>query len=181
MNEKKSTIHLVPSFHYDIEYLLPKESYLEISFRNLLEAHRLMKKYPNYSYRVEQVFLLEQFFCEYPSLLEDFRQFAREGRFEVAAGMYAMADINLSSGESIMRQLLMGKRWVQKKLGLTPRVLDMGDCTGHPASMPQIAKTCGYDYFVFERAIDDVNRKCEIRWRGIDGPEISTYWLAGLG
>ncbi len=178
MSTSTKTIHLVPSFHYDIEYLLTEGAYLEICYEILLEAHRLLSKYPDYTYRVEQVFLLEKFFQEYPSLQDDFRRFAGEGRFEVAAGMYSMGDINMSSGESILRQLITGKTWCQKNLNLTPRVLDMGDCTGHPASMPQIAKTCGYDYFTFERAIDDVNRKCEIRWKGIDGTELSTYWLA---
>ena len=175
---RQIVIHLVPSFHYDIEYLLSEGPYLEICFQNLLEAHRLLSNYPEYSFRVEQVYLVERFFQEYPSLLNDFRRFAREGRFEAAAGMYAMADINMSSGESIIRQLAVGKRWCRDVLKLEPRALDMGDCTGHPAQMPQIARVCGYDYFVFERATDDVKRKCEIRWQGIDGTEIPAYWLA---
>ena len=173
--------HLVPSFHYDIEYLLPKGAYQEICFENLLEVHRLLKEYPNYTFRVEQVFLLEEFFTEYPSLTDDFRRFAQEGRFEVVAGMYSMADINMPSGESILRQLVIGKHWCEGILGVTPRVLDMGDCTGHPAQMPQIAGHCGYDYYLFERAVDDVERQCEIRWRGIDGTEIPTYWLGVHG
>ncbi|NLX05051.1 MAG: hypothetical protein GXY33_07900 [Phycisphaerae bacterium] len=181
MSASRRTVHLVPSFHYDIEYLLADGPYFEICFENLLEAHRLLKAYPNYTFRVEQVSLLERFFQEYPSRLEDFREFARQGRFEVTAGMYAMADINMSSGESILRQLVVGKDWTRRVLGLTPRVLDMGDCTGHPASMPQIARIAGYDYFAFEQAIDDVNRKCEIRWRGIDGTELPTWWLAVYG
>ncbi len=181
MSEGISVVNVVPSFHYDIEYLLPIDAYMEICFQNLLEAHRLLNEYPEYTYRIEQTFLLEQFFREYPSLREDFQRFADEGRFEVASGMYAMADINMASGESILRQLTVGKQIAKKLLGLNPVVLDMGDCTGHPASMPQIAKHCGYKYFVFERAIDDVNRKCEIRWKGIDGTEILTYWLAVYG
>ncbi len=59
--------------------------------------------------------------------------------------------------------------------------MDAGDCTGHPAQMPQIARICGYDYYVFQRAVDDVGRKSEIRWLGIDGTEIPTYWLAVIG
>ena len=33
----------VPSFHYDIEYLLPEAPYLEICFENLVEGHRLLR------------------------------------------------------------------------------------------------------------------------------------------
>lgn len=37
-NSSEKHIHLVPSFHYDIEYLLPEGPYLEVSLRNLVEA-----------------------------------------------------------------------------------------------------------------------------------------------
>jgi len=172
------TLHLVPQFHYDIEYLLPVEPYLEACFENLREAHRLLAAHPEYTYLVEQAFLLEQFLQEYPSLAHDFRGWVEEGRLEIASGMYAMADINMPSGESILRQLVIGKRWCENHLEYTPIVLNMGDCTGHPAQMPQIAKHCGYEFFVFMRAVDDVKRKSEIAWQGIDGTEIATYWLA---
>ena len=174
---RKRTIHLVPHFHYDIEYLLPMEPYLEICFENLVEAHRLLRKYPRYTFLVEQVFLMEQFLNDYPSLASDMAQWAREGRLEIASGMYAMADINMASGESILRQLVVGKKWCAQKLGCGARVLNMGDCTGHPAQMPQIARHCGYDYFVFMRAVDTESRKSEILWKGIDGTELKTCWL----
>ncbi|MBN1555273.1 MAG: hypothetical protein JXA11_11050 [Phycisphaerae bacterium] len=175
------TIHLVPSFHYDIEYLLPLGAYMEISLANLLEAHRLLKKHPRYTFRVEQVYLLDTFLREYPSLVEDMRRFAAEGRLEVSSGMYSMADINMSGGEAILRNLLVGKRWCREQLGIEPTVLDMGDCIGHPASMPQITATTGYDYFLFFRAVDSRERNSEIRWEGIDGTVIPTYWLSLVG
>ena len=181
MDDEAVAIHLVPSFHYDIEYLLSEEQYLEICFRNLLEAHRLLKSYDNYTFRVEQTYLLERFFQEYPSLLKDFAVFAAQGRVEVASGMYTMGDINMSSGESIIRQLVTGKTWCREHIGAEAKVLDMGDCNGHSAQMPQIARICRYEYFVFLRAVDDPARRCEIRWRGIDGSEISTYWLGVNG
>jgi len=174
-------VHLVPSFHYDVEYLLAEGPYLEICFQNLLEAHRLLSTYPQYTFRVEQTYLLERFLQEYPSLSDDLRRFARQGRLEVASGMYTMADLNMPSGESIVRQLVVGKRLCGRLLGVEPFVLDAGDCTGHPAQMPQIARICGYRYYTFQRAVDNVGRKCEIIWRGIDGTEVPTYWLAVIG
>ena len=80
----RTTIHLVPQFHYDIEYLLPREPYLEVSFENLLEAHRLLSSDPQYTYLVEQTFLLEQFLREYPSLTAELRKYIAEGREEAA-------------------------------------------------------------------------------------------------
>ena len=172
------TLHLVPQFHYDIEYLLPLEPYLEVCFENLLEARRLAGLHPDFTYLVEQVFLLEQFFREYPSLLPEFRAMAEAGRFEVSSGMYAMADQNMPSGESLLRQMTVGKAWCEGDLGHTPRAFNAGDCTGAGPQFPQMIRHCGYDYYVFMRAVDDPARKSEVRWRGIDGTEVPTYWLA---
>ncbi|HRU07016.1 MAG TPA: hypothetical protein P5137_14715, partial [Candidatus Brocadiia bacterium] len=172
------TLHLVPQFHYDVEFLLPLEPYLEACYENLLEAHRLLTLYPDYTYLVEQVFLMESFLAEYPSLLPDFKKAAAEGRFEMASGMYTMADQNMPSGESLIRQLVVGKRWCQETLGLSPRVFNAGDCTGAGAQFPQIMRHCGYDSYVFMRAVDEPTRKAEILWRGLDGSEVNAYWLA---
>ena len=175
---KKKTLHLVPQFHYDIEYLLPLEPYLEACFENLLEAHRLLVKHEDYTYLVEQAFLMEQFFREYPSLVDDFRRCAREGRFEMASGIYAMADQNMPSGESLVRQMVVGKKWCEETFGVSPSVFNAGDCTGACAQFPQIVTHCGYDRYVFMRAVDDCNRKSEVLWRGLDGTEVPAWWLA---
>ena len=172
------TLHLVPQFHYDIEYVLPLEPYIEVCFENLLEARRLAGLRPEFTYLVEQVFLLEQFFREYPSLLPEFRAMAEEGRFEVSTGMYSMADQNMPSGESLLRQMTVGKAWCEANLGHTPRVFNAGDCTGAGPQFPQMIRHCGYDYYVFMRAVDDPDRKSEVLWKGLDGTEIPTYWLA---
>jgi alpha-mannosidase len=181
MTDKK-TLHLVPQFHYDIEYLLPLEAYLEPVFENLLEAHRLLSRHEDYTYLIEQAFLLEQFMREYPDRFADFRKFAAEGRLDISSGMYAMADQNMPSGESLVRQLVVGKAWCEGHLGASPTVFNAGDCTGACAQFPQLIRHCGYDTFVFMRAVDEPDRKAEILWKGIDGTEVFAYWMsAGYG
>jgi len=174
----KTTIHIIPQFHYDLEYILTLEEYMEISFNNLLEAHRILSKYDEYTFMVEQVVLFESFLLEYPSLRNDFKKWALEGRFTLASGMYTMADVAIPSGESLIRQLITGIKWSEKNLGgYRPICLNNGDCPGGHRQMPQISKHCGYDYYIFERGIDDHRRKSEFIWTGIDGTEIKTYWL----
>jgi len=125
--KEEYTIHLVPQFHYDVEYLKTYEDYLPIVFDNLLEAHKILSHYPEYSFLVEQVLLLEVFFKEYPKLLPDFKRFAEEKRLEVSAGFYIMADLNMPSGESLVRQLVYGRKWLKENLGFYPKVFHGGD------------------------------------------------------
>ena len=179
MSMSKRTIHLVPQFHHDIEYLLPMEPYLEICYDHLRTAHRMLSRRPDYAFVVEQVFLMERFFAEYPSFAEAFRRHAAEGRLELAPGMYTTCDFNMPSGESFFRQALVGRRWCEANLGCVSRVMNASDCTGSTAQLPQMAKLCGYEYIVFERAVDDASRMSEILWRGLDGAETPTVWLPG--
>ena len=36
---------------------------------------------------------------------------------ELSGGYYVMADLNMPSGESILRQILCGRRWLEEHLG----------------------------------------------------------------
>ena len=66
-----------------MEYLKAYGEYLPIVFDNLIEAHQILSAFPEYSFLVEQVLPLEEFFKKYPELLPDFRRFAQEGRWEI--------------------------------------------------------------------------------------------------
>jgi alpha-mannosidase len=94
-----------------VEYLKAYYEYLPIVFDNLIEAHQILSAFPEYSFLVEQVLSLEEFFKKYPELLPDFRKFVQEGRLELSGGYCVTADLNMPSGESLLRQILYGRRW----------------------------------------------------------------------
>ncbi len=174
-------IHLVPSFHYDVGYVCPEDSYLEICYDILREALRLLRTNEDYTFRIEQTFMLERFIQEYPSLLPELKEFAKSGRLELSPGSFCTPDLNIPSGESLIRNCVIGKRWSEKYLGAQAEVLDVGDSFGVPVQFPQIACICGYKFCTLFRAIDDMNRKCEISWQALDGTTMPTYWLSGIG
>ena len=176
-SKQEYTIHLVPQFHYDVEYLKTYQSYLPIVLDNLLEAYKILSSHPQYTFLVEQTLLLEEFFKKYPELLLHFKRFAEEKRLEVSAGFYVMADLNMPSGESLVRQLVYGRKWLKKNFGLYPKVFHGGDCTGHNAQLPQIITKCGYSYYIFGRAIDRMEHEADFIWEGIDGTKVKTHWM----
>ena len=172
------SVHVVPTFHYDVAYLKSYGEYLPACFEILDQALRLLQEHPAYRFLIEQVILLEEYCRHRPDAMQRLRQFAAEGRVEVAPGMYVMPDMNHPDLDSLYMQVKLGKDWLAKYLGIDPKVCWIADCWGHPSQLPQILKQCGYDYYVFWRCMRRDVRRNDFHWRALDGTTIRTHWLA---
>lgn len=173
-----SVIHLIPSFHYDVVYLKGYEEYLEISFANLREALRILEVSPAYTFLVEQVILLQEFWERCPEHREALRRVAGEGRLEVSPGMYVMPDMNHPDGESLFRQVELGRAWLREHLGLDPECCWIADCWGHHAQLPQVLTQAGYRTYFFWRCMRPEAMTSHFLWQGLDGTRLRTHWLA---
>lgn len=73
--------------------------------------------------------------------------------------MWLEADCNLISGESMIRQIIYGKRFFKEEFGVENRVLWLPDVFGYSAAMPQIMRKSGIDYFMTTKiAWNDTNQ-----------------------
>ncbi len=174
MNAERKIIHVAPNFHYDVEYLKTYEVYRDMCLDNIVEAVRLLKENPGYTFMMEQVILLKEFWEKYPQFRQDLSEFIRQGRFEIACGMYCMPDMNIPSGESLIEQIREGKKWLKEMFAVDVRVCWIADCFGQHPQLPQLVKKCGYDYYFFSRGATD-NEQGDFIWKGIDGSEIITH------
>ena len=147
------------------------------SFSTVLE---LMRRYPEYKFMSSQAFLYKNLKEEAPEVYEQVKERIAEGRWECEGAMWVEADCNLSSGESLVRQVLYGKNFFQQEFGVENRVLWLPDVFGYSAAMPQILRKSGVDWFVTSKiSWNDTNRMPydTFRWRGIDGTEINTQFI----
>lgn len=170
------TVHIVPSFHYDVAYLDTQDGYLPRALANLLAMLDLLRAQPDYTFVVEQVILLEALLVRNHDLLPELRSLAQGGRLEIACGMYVMPDMNVPSGESLIRQAVRGQRWLQTRLGVTATTCWIADCWGHPSSLPGILRHCGYSRYIFWRGKQSWLTSSEFRWRGLDGSTLLCHW-----
>lgn len=88
-----------------------------------------------------------------------------------------MLDVNMPGGESFIRQVLYGKGYYRKALGVDVTVGWQLDTFGHHAQMPQLLKLAGYQSFWFFRGVADWSVPAEFFWEGLDGSQIPAYWL----
>ena len=120
---------------------------------------------------------IRPFLERYPSEAAAFREFLAQGRLQIAGGTDTMHDNNTPSGESIVRQYLLGKSYFREKLGYDVTTGWALDTFGHNAQMPQILKLAGMKSYWFQRGVSSPDTPSEFLWQGIDGTEVPAFWL----
>ena len=90
---------------------------------------------------------------KYPELFESVKQSIAQGRWSVVGGQWVEPDETMSSGESLIRQFLVGHDYYSKNLDInTIDIAWSPDMfTGHPVSLPKIYADCGIQNYVFSR------------------------------
>lgn len=174
---RDDTAMIIPHTHWEGAVFKTRDEYLEVGLPNILKALYLLKKYPKYRFVLDQMCYVRPFLERYPSEAAAFREFLAQGRLQIAGGTDTMHDNNVPSGESIVRQYLLGKSYFREKLGYDVTTGWALDSFGHNAQMPQILKLAGMKSYWFQRGVSDANTPSEFLWQGIDGTQIPAFWL----
>jgi alpha-mannosidase len=121
------------------------------------------------------------------------------GTFNISSGGIVSADNLLSHGEAFIRNYLIGRQWVEKTLGITPRLqMWIPDDFGHDAQLPIVLQAMGFMGAGFWRipagigspdvaygpspnapsVILTSNGGLDFTWYAADGSSIQAHWLA---
>ncbi len=170
--------------HIDVAWWWTVAQTREKVVRSFATVLKLMEEFPSYKFMSSQPVLYYFLKQRYPELYEKIRQRVAEGRWEVEGGMWLEADCNLTSGESLVRQFLHGKRFFREEFGKDNKILWLPDVFGYSGALPQIMKRSGIDYFMTTKLswnqINSIPNDTFI-WRGIDGSEVLTHLITTLG
>ena len=177
----KPVIAAVGSTHIDVAWLWRYEQTREKAIRSFATAIRLIDKYPEYIFMCSQPQLYDFVKQDDPALYEEIRKRVAAGRWEVEGAMWVEADTNLTGGESLVRQILFGKRFFKEEFGKNCEVLWLPDVFGYSAALPQILKKSGVPYFMTTKISWNEFNKLPydtFYWRGIDGSEVLSHFIA---
>ncbi len=170
--------------HIDVAWWWTVAQTREKVVRSFATVLKLMEEYPEYKFMSSQpvlYYFLEQ---RYPELLEKIKERVKEGRWEPEGGMWLEADCNLTSGESLVRQFVYGKRYFKDTFGVDNKILWLPDVFGYSGALPQIMKKSGIDYFMTTKlAWNQINAipNDSFLWKGIDGSEVLTHLITTTG
>ncbi|MGO4538066.1 alpha-mannosidase [Paenibacillus sp. 2TAB19] len=169
------TIHAVGHAHIDLAWLWPIRETIRKGARTFSTALRMLERYPDYVFGASQPQLYDWMKRNYPKLYEEIVQRVNEGRWEPQGAMWVEADTNVPGGESLVRQLLYGKRFFQQEFGQEMKSLWMPDVFGYTASLPQLLKKAGVDFMMTQKlSWSSYNRHPHhtFMWEGIDGSQV---------
>jgi len=171
--------HLIPHTHWDREWFLPRAAFharLVPMFDELMD--RLQADAALRTFLLDgQTVLVEDYLRARPDRENDVRALVKTGRLQVGP-WYVLADELIPSGESLIRNLLLGAADAER-LGGRLDVLYSPDAFGHPAVLPTLAREFGLKYGVLWRGLggEPGQEKDFFRWRGPDGRDILLWHL----
>ncbi|MBK7978002.1 MAG: hypothetical protein IPK07_33710 [Deltaproteobacteria bacterium] len=130
---------LSQSSHLDLNFLDTFDGYWEKAVRDVLRASfAILDEQPGYRYSVAEVAWLRRYWDEHPESRDSVRRLASSGALHVVGGGLSSPDSLLPGDESLIRDFLLGIRWTQEHLGVTPRAAWVPDSFGHAPSLPSI-------------------------------------------
>lgn len=177
---KQFTIRAVGNSHIDMAWLWPWTETVEVVRNTFQSVLDLMREYPDFKFTMSSARTYEWMQEKYPDLFAQIQQRVKEGRWEIIGGMWVEPDLNLPAGESLVRQILVGKRYFQKTFGVDVNIGWNPDSFGYNWQLPQIYKRSGIDYFVTQKlmwAHEFTTFPYKMFWwQSPDGSRILTYF-----
>ncbi|MCG2678759.1 MAG: hypothetical protein L6455_02150 [Kiritimatiellae bacterium] len=162
-------IFLIPRSHedwwdYTCVYLF------ECLIKNVL---RIMKEQPSLRWTFEQAGLLYLYWHLHPEDRATLTRYVRQGRMEICLP-WVLFYGHFDSGETILQNLLMAKKWVESTFGVSPEVVCRSDTDGQPSMMPQLANLAGAKYLCTSNmyGVKPVELGTQFRWSSADGSEV---------
>jgi alpha-mannosidase len=176
---QQATLHLTGNSHIDAAWLWPWTETVDVVKRTFGTALQLMYEYPEYTYTQSAAAYNEWIADKYPEMNAEIARRIKEGRWEIVGGMWVEPDLNMPDGESLVRQLLVGKRWFKQQYGVDTRIGWNPDSFGYTWQLPQIYKKSGIDYFVTQKMAWCDTNQLPFKffwWESPDGSKVLTYF-----
>ena len=174
-----TSIRLTGNSHIDAAWLWPWTETVQVVHNTFSTALQLMNEYPQYTY-TQSAAAYSEWMCEkYPAICSEIQDRVKQGRWEMVGGMWVEPDLNMPDGESLVRQLLIGKRYFRDKFGVDVRIGWNPDSFGYNWQLPQIYKKSGIDYFVTQKMDWNDTNHLPFKlfwWQSPDGSKVLTYF-----
>ncbi|HZG77806.1 MAG TPA: hypothetical protein VEZ72_18280, partial [Paenibacillus sp.] len=181
-------LHLICNAHLDPAWLWEIEEGAGEALSTFRIAADFCERFGGFVFNHNEVVLYEWIEEYDPKLFARIQRLVREGKWHIMGGWYLQPDCNLPSGESFVRQMLVGRKYFQEKFGVRPTTAINFDPFGHTRGLVQIMSKAGFDsYIVCRPAENDCPLPAEdFEWVGFDGSTVVGHraykaYLSGKG
>jgi alpha-mannosidase len=170
----KRRIHLVCNAHLDPVWLWEWQEGAGEALSTFRQAAEFCEKHDDFVFCHNEAVLYRWVEEHEPALFRRIKALVRRKKWHIMGGWFVQPDCNMPSGESFVRQVLIGRRYFKEKFGVEPRTAVNLDPFGHTRGLVQILAKSGYTAYLCCRP---GNKECplprdEFVWVGYDGSEV---------
>lgn len=140
------TFSAVGHSHLDLAWLWPIRESKRKAVRTFSTQLEMIDRYDGYIYGSSQPQMLEWVKDNEPHLYERIKTAVKNGRIEPQGCMWVEPDLNLSSGEALVRQIYYGRKFFKDEFGVTVQTLWLPDVFGFNAALPQLCAKSDIKY-----------------------------------
>jgi alpha-mannosidase len=165
--------------HIDTAWLWPLEETHRKIVRTWSSQTAYMERYPEFRFCCSQAYHYDWVRRNDPDLYARMRERVGTGQWVPVGGTWVEPDCNLPSGESLVRQFLVGQRFFERELGGRHRVFWNPDVFGYNGQLPQIMRGAGIGSFLTQKlSWNRFNRPPHhtFDWEGIDGSRVLAHF-----
>ena len=165
--------------HIDTAWLWPLRETKRKVTRTFSSAVALMDDYPEYMFCASSAQHYTWIEERHPELFAKIVERVERGQWIPVGGMWVEADMNLPSGESLVRQIVFGQRYFEEKFGVRCTEVWIPDVFGYPGGLPQVFAAGGMDRFVTQKLSWNKQNKfphSTFWWEGLDGTKVLTHF-----
>ena len=173
-------LHLVCNAHLDPVWMWDWTEGASEAISTFYSAVELAEEF-DYVFCHNEV-LLYEFIEKYDAeLFEKIKKLVNSGKWRIMGGWYVQPDVVAPTGESIIRQVYLGKKYFTEKFGVNSTTALNFDSFGHPRGLTQALKICGYDSYLICRPMEDRFHleQNPFKWVGYDDSEIKVFRMDG--
>jgi alpha-mannosidase len=182
MAERVERYFVVPHTHWDREWYRPFEHFQLMLASVVDEVLDTLERDPEFSsFTLDgQAIVLEDYVAVRPENESRLRALIAAGRIEIGPS-YVLPDEFLVGGESLVRNLLIGRTVCERFGGRPSPAGYLPDSFGHPLQLPQLLAGFGIDTFLFSRGLGDEFDEVGVafNWAAPDGSSVLALQLLG--
>lgn len=175
LSPKQSKIEMLGHAHLDLAWLWTVSETWQVAQRTFASVLKLQQEFPELIFCHSTPALYSWLEVNCPDLFAEVKQQITANRWEIVGGMWVEPEVNLVSGESLVRQVLYAQRYTLEKFGKLTTVAWLPDSFGFCWQLPQILKQGGIEFFVTQKLHWNDTTKFPygiFEWKSPDGTQI---------
>ena len=173
---KEKVLYTIGYAHLDTQWNWDYPTTINQYIKNTMEDNfKLFEKYPNYVFNFTGARRYNMMKEYYPESYKKVKDYIAQGRWNVSGSSVDEGEVNISSSESVLRQVLYGNLFFKKEFNKESVDYMLPDCFGFVATMPSVWSHAGLLGFSTQkltwRSANGVPFNVGL-WEGPDGKSI---------